>query len=150
MQTRKLKYLDFNLKGFEPVVLNPWESNSFFFRLPAWMLHLSCLEVCSFGRCFSISFYVSAGSPLAFCNRYFDDIFFHKTGGWGCTPARIYHKWTQISSLEINIFEINHISLICLEFFILKFTEPLQSYCCPVQINMPRKTELARQLSRYL
>ena len=67
------------LKGFEPVVLNPWESNSFFFRLPAWMLHLSCLEVCSFGRCFSISFYVSAGSPLAFCNPYFDDIFFHKT-----------------------------------------------------------------------
>jgi hypothetical protein len=59
------------LKGLEPVVLNPWESNSFFFRLPAWILHLSCLEVCSFGRCFSISFYVSAGSPLAFCNNLF-------------------------------------------------------------------------------
>ena len=53
-------------------------------------------------------------------------------------------------SLEINIFEINHISLICLEFFILKFTEPLQSYCCPVQKNLPRKAELARQVSRYL
>ena len=37
----------------------------------------------------------------------------------------------------------------CLEFFILKFTKPLQSYCCPVQKNPPRKAELARQVSRY-
>ena len=124
-------------------MLNPWESNSFFFRLPAWMLHLSCLEVCSFGRCFSISFYVSAGSPLAFCNRYFDDIFFHKTGGWGCTPARIYHKWTKISSLEINIFEINHISLICLDFLFwnsqstFRFTAAQCKKICPERLNWP-------------
>ena len=60
------------------------------------------------------------------------------------------YKWTKISSLEINIFEINHISLICLEFFILKFTKPLQSCCCPVQKNLPRRAELAWQVSRYL
>ena len=38
----------------------------------------------------------------------------------------------------------------CLEFFILKFTEPLQSCCCPVQKNLPRWAELAWQVSRYL
>ena len=39
---------------------------------------------------------------------------------------------------------------VCLEFFILKFTEPLQSYYCPVQKNLPRKAELAWQVSRDL
>ena len=34
----------------------------------------------------------------------------------------------------------------CLEFFILKFTKPLQSYCCPKQQNLPREAELAGQL----
>ena len=33
---------------------------------------------------------------------------------------------------------------------ILKFTEPLQSCCCPVQKYLPRMAELAWQLSRYL
>ena len=37
-----------------------------------------------------------------------------------------------------------------LQFTILKFTEPLQSYYCPVQKNLPRKAELAGQVSRYL
>ena len=37
-----------------------------------------------------------------------------------------------------------------LEFFILKFTEPLQSCCCPVQKDLPRRAELAWQVSRYL
>ena len=37
-----------------------------------------------------------------------------------------------------------------LEFFILKFSEPLQSCCCPMQKNLPRKAELAWQVSRYL
>ena len=34
-----------------------------------------------------------------------------------------------------------------LDFFILKFTEPLQSCCCPVQKNLPKKAELACQLA---
>ena len=37
-----------------------------------------------------------------------------------------------------------------LEFFIWKVTEPLQSCCFPVQKNLPRKAELAWQVSRYL
>ena len=37
-----------------------------------------------------------------------------------------------------------------LEIFILKFSEPLQSYCCPVQNNLPRKAQLAWQVSTYL
>ena len=37
-----------------------------------------------------------------------------------------------------------------LKIFILKFTKPLQSCCCPVQKNLPRKAELAWQVSRYL
>ena len=48
-------------------------------------------------------------------------------------------------SLEIKIFEIS-----LSQIFILKFTEPLQSYCCSVHKNLPRKAELARQVSRYL
>ena len=37
-----------------------------------------------------------------------------------------------------------------LEKIILKFNDGLQSCCCPVQINLPRKAELAWQVSRYL
>ena len=36
-----------------------------------------------------------------------------------------------------------------LNFFILKLNEPLQSCCCPVQKNWPRKAELAWLVSRY-
>ena len=65
-------------------------------------------------------------SLLTFEVKVFKEVLTH-------TSQNLFYKWTKISSLEINIFEINHISLICLEFFILKFTEPLQSYCCPVK-----------------
>ena len=34
-----------------------------------------------------------------------------------------------------------------LECFILKFAKPLQSCYCPVQTNLPRKAELAWQVS---
>ena len=37
-----------------------------------------------------------------------------------------------------------------LEKIILKFHDGLQSCCCPVQKNLPRKAELAWQVSRYL
>jgi hypothetical protein len=37
-----------------------------------------------------------------------------------------------------------------LEKFILKFQDGLQSCCCPVQKNLPRKAELAWQVRRYL
>ena len=37
-----------------------------------------------------------------------------------------------------------------IEFFILKSCVPLQSCCCPVQKNLPRKAELAWMVSRYL
>ena len=37
-----------------------------------------------------------------------------------------------------------------LQFFILKFTEPLQSGCCPVPKNLPIRAELAWQVSGYL
>ena len=53
-------------------------------------------------------------------------------------------------SLEIDIFEVKMMVKSGLDFFILKFTEPLQSCCCPVQKNLPRKAELAWQVSRYL
>ena len=36
------------------------------------------------------------------------------------------------------------------EYFILKSSQPLQSCCCPVQRNLPRKAELTWQVSRYL
>ena len=37
-----------------------------------------------------------------------------------------------------------------LDFFILKFTKPLQSCCCPVPKNLPIRAELAWQVRRYL
>jgi hypothetical protein len=37
-----------------------------------------------------------------------------------------------------------------LKYFISKLTEPLQSYCCPVQKDLPREAEFAWHVSRYL
>ena len=66
------------------------------------------------------------------------------------TSQNSFNKWTKISSLEITIFDLKMKVKSGLEFFILKFTKPLQSCCCPVQKNLLRKAELARQVSRYL
>ena len=66
------------------------------------------------------------------------------------TPARTHYKWTKISSLEIDIFGFKMMMKRGLEIFILKFTKPLQSCCCPVPKNLPRNAELAWQVSRYL
>jgi hypothetical protein len=57
------------------------------------------------------------------------------------TSWNSFNKWTKISSLEIDIFDLKMMMKSGLEFFILKFTEPLQSCCCPVQTNLPRKAE---------
>ena len=53
------------------------------------------------------------------------------------TSQNSFNKWTKISSLEIDIFDLKMMLKSGLEFFILKFTEPLQSCCCPVQKNLP-------------
>ena len=56
--------------------------------------------------------------------------------------------WTKISSLEIAIFCLKIVIKSGREkIFFLKFTEPLQSCCCPVQKNLPSKAELAGQVS---
>jgi hypothetical protein len=57
---------------------------------------------------------------------------------------------TKLLSLEMTIFEIKMIMKSGLEFFILKLNEPLQSCCCPVPNNRPRKAELVWHVSRYL
>jgi hypothetical protein len=46
---------------------------------------------------------------------------------------------TKISSLEINIFDLKMMLKSGLDFFILKFTKPLQSCCCPVQKKSDQK-----------
>ena len=43
------------------------------------------------------------------------------------TNKNSFYKWTKISSLEINIFYLKMMVKSGLEFFILKFTKPLQS-----------------------
>jgi hypothetical protein len=58
--------------------------------------------------------------------------------------------WTKILSLKIDIFGLKIKMKSSLENFILKFTEPLLSCCCRVQKNLPKKAELAWQVSRYL
>ena len=49
-----------------------------------------------------------------------------------------------------TIFGLKMMVKSCLEKIILKFNYGLQSCCCPVQNNLPRKAELAWQISRYL
>ena len=66
------------------------------------------------------------------------------------TAQNFQNKWTKISGLETNIFELKMMVKSGLEFFVLKFYQPLQSCCYPVQKKLPRKAELAWQVSRYL
>ena len=66
------------------------------------------------------------------------------------TTQNCQNKWTKISGLETNIFGLKMMVRSGLEFFISKFYQPLQSCCCPVQKKLPRKAELAWQLSKYL
>ena len=66
------------------------------------------------------------------------------------TTQNSQNKWSKISDLETNIFGLKMMMKSGLEFFILKFYQPLQSCCCPVQKSLPRKAELAWQVSRYL
>ena len=44
------------------------------------------------------------------------------------TSQNFFNKWAKISSLEITIFDLKMMVKSGLEFFILKFTEPLQRY----------------------
>ena len=55
------------------------------------------------------------------------------------TNYNSFNKLTKYSSLEIDIFDLKMMVKSGLEFFILKFTEPLQSCCCPVQKNLPSR-----------
>ena len=58
------------------------------------------------------------------------------------TPTFLY-KWTKIWSLEIHIFDIKML-VNGLEFFILKFSEPIQRRVASAQYkNLPREAELA-------
>ena len=66
------------------------------------------------------------------------------------TTQNSHNKWTKILSLEMTIFGLNMMVKSGLEKIILKFHVPLQSCCCPVQKNLPRKAELAWLVSRYL
>ena len=83
--------------------------------------------------------------PWIFVNTVSVTGFYHRH-----TPARTLF----ISGLKSRVMKLSFLSLKMmvksgLE-FILKLTEPLQSYCCPVQKYLPRMAELAWQLSRYL
>ena len=51
------------------------------------------------------------------------------------TSWNSFNKWTEISSLEITIFDLKMMVESDLEFFILKFTEPLQRYLLTCQAN---------------
>ena len=51
------------------------------------------------------------------------------------TSQNSFNKWTKISSLEITIFDLKMMVKSGLEFFILKFTKPLQRYLLICQAN---------------
>ena len=64
------------------------------------------------------------------------------------TPTRT-HSISGIKS-QVLTFDVKLMMKNGLEFFILKFSEPLQSCCCSIQKNLPIKAELPSQVSRYL
>ena len=74
---------------------------------------------------------------------YFDHIYFKQCRGkiyrffqyHRHTSQDSFYKWTKISSLEIDIFGLKMMLKSGLEFFILKFTEPLQRYLLTCQAN---------------
>ena len=70
---------------------------------------------------------------------------FHATVGFWCQI--IYKKFLRRFD---TIFGLKMMMKSGLEKNILKFHDGLQSCCCPVQKNLPRKAELAWQVSRYL
>ena len=51
------------------------------------------------------------------------------------TSQDSFYKWTKISSLEIDFFGLKMLVKSGLDFFILKFTEPLQRYLLTCQAN---------------
>ena len=51
------------------------------------------------------------------------------------TSQNSFYKWTKISSLRINIFDLKMMVKSGLEFFVLKFTEPLQRQLLSRQAN---------------
>ena len=70
---------------------------------------------------------------------------FHCTVGFWC--QKIHKKFL----LKFDtIFGLKRMVKSGLEKIILRFHDGLQSCCCPVQKNLPRKAELAWQVSRYL
>ena len=63
--------------------------------------------------------------------------------------SKTFNKWTKISSLEIDIFDLKMMVKSGVELFILKFTEASQSCYFPVQKNLPRKAVLRVFLQPY-
>ena len=84
----------------------------------------------------------------------------------GATFFLIYQQWNPTSYITISfwcqtinekffrrfdtIFGLEMMVKSGLEKIILRFHDGLQTCCCPVQKNLPRKAELAWQISRYL
>ena len=61
------------------------------------------------------------------------------------TPART----PRINGLKSQVLQPTFLAS-ALESLVLKFYQPLQSFCCPVQKNLPRKAELTSQLLKGL
>ena len=68
----------------------------------------------------------------------------HFTVGFWCQT--IHKKFSQRFNTIVGLKMVVKSGL---EKVIFKFHNGLQSCCCPVQKNLPRKAELARQVSRY-
>ena len=69
----------------------------------------------------------------------------YRTAGFWCQTIHKKFLWR-----FDTIFGLKMMMKSGLEKIILKFHDGLQSCCCPVQKNLPRKAELVWQVSRYL
>ena len=91
--------------------------------------------------CKSLHYIINGQIHTNFC-RIFEEGY---TVGFWCQTIHVkfLRRFDTIFSLKMMVKS-------GLEKIILKFNNGLQSCCCPVQKNLPRKAELARQISRYL
>ena len=66
------------------------------------------------------------------------------------TKSSLFFRLAVAILCEITIFGLKVKVKSGLENFFLKSNKPLQSCCCPVQKNLPRKAELVWQVSQGL
>ena len=117
-----------------------------FLQYPTTLVHLKCKSILANNNCKNTRRYGAVNSTVCtysgHCLSLSINCFkFIRTLS---TPARTLSiSGLKSRVLKLPLFDLKMMVKSGLEFFVLKFTKPLQSCCCPVQKNMSKKAELA-------